>query len=163
MEVSALWYNHSVSFSTTAPRTTYSGLTPAKRRRRAPPACREAARRVPRRPEVGRPPNPRALSHPRGSREGNGGLGRWSAGPQAAPHSHIELIAMFRHQCLGYKWWRGVGWGGRVGEKSPPRAPGDPQVPSGVGWGARASRHRPTDLKFVPQSENVSRCEWPLS
>ena len=48
-------------------------------------------------------------------------------------------------------------------KNSPPRAPGDPQVPSGVGWGARASRHRPTDLKFVPQSENLFHCERPLS
>ena len=114
VEVSELSHSDSASHSTTAPKTTYSDKAPAKRRRRAPAADREAARRVPRRPEVGRPPNPRALSHPRGSREGNGGLGRWSADPQAAPHSHIELIAMFRHQCLWLQMvaWGGVGWPG---------------------------------------------------
>ena len=108
-------------------------------------------------------PTPAPSATPGGPGRAMGGLGaglRAHRQPHTATSSSLPCSGT---NAFGYKWWRGVGWGGRVGGKSPPRAPGDPQVPSGVGWGARASRHGPTSLQFVQQSENLSHCERPLS
>ena len=56
---------------------------------------------------------------------------------------------------FGYKWWRGVGWGGRVGKKSPPQSP---RGPTGAIWGGvggqgqQAQAYRPPVCATVGKS-----------
>ena len=135
MEVSELSVTDSASHSTTAPKTIYSDKAPAKRRRgphrhavKQPAGCHGGQRSAAH-------PTPAPSATPGGPGRAMGGLGaglRAHRQPHTATSSSLPCSGT---NAFGYKWWRGVGWGGRVGEKSPPRAPGDPQVPSGVGWG----------------------------
>ena len=135
VEVSELSHSDSASHSTTAPKTIYSDKAPAKRPRgphrhavKQPAGCHGGQRSAAH-------PTPAPSATPGGPGRAMGGLG---AGLRAHRQPHTATLSSLPcsgTNAFGYKWWRGVGWGGRVGEKSPPRAPGDPQVPSGVGWG----------------------------
>ena len=123
VEVSALWHSHSASHSTTAPKTIYSKQTPAKRPRdphrhavKQPAGCHGGQRSAAH-------PTPAPSATPGGPGRAMGGLGaglRAHRQPHTATSSSLPCSGT---NAFGYKWWRGVGWGGRVGGKAPPPEP----------------------------------------
>ena len=122
MEVSALWYNHSVSHSTTAPKTIYSKQTPAKRPRdphrhavKQPAGCHGGQRSAAH-------PTPAPSATPGGPGRAMGGLG---AGLRAHRQPHTATSSSL--PCSGTNALAtngGAGWGGVAGlVKNPPPEP----------------------------------------